>query len=105
MDFTWYTNIGGIVVATILLVEVLKRFCGNWAWFGTVPTWLYAVAVSVGLTALCHFVFQTLPGEHLPLFTQAVMMAAGASGFKEWISNANKPLSASSAARTQKEGL
>lgn len=100
MDLTWYTSIGGIVAATIVLVEILKRFLGNTPFIMKVPTWVYAVIIAVVLTEVAHAGFNTLPGDDLPLLMQAVMLAAVASGFREWVGNVNKPLSASAAART-----
>jgi len=102
MDFQWYGSVTGIVAATILLVEIMKRFLGNTAYLKVVPTWVYAVLISCGLTACAHIWWQVLPGDDLDLFTRAVMLAAVASGFREWFGNVNKPLSASSAARTQR---
>jgi len=103
--FEWYGSVAGIVVATVLLVEILKRTLGNQPWFGRVPTWLYAIVVSAVLTATARYGLHTLAGDWLPLFNQAVLSAAVASGFKEWISNGTKPLSASTAARTQRGEL
>lgn len=100
MDTLWYTSTGGIVAATIILVEILKRFAGNWPWFGRVPTWLYAVAMSAGLTVAANLWWHTLTGDVYELVTQVIVAAALASGFKEWSSNATKPLSASTSART-----
>jgi hypothetical protein len=105
MNFDWYSSIAGIVAATIVLVEILKHFCGNLPWFGKVPTWLYAVGIAIALTMVAHMGLKTLAGNDLELLTQAVMLAAVASGFKEWISNGTKPLSASTAARTQRGEL
>jgi hypothetical protein len=102
MDFQWYGSVTGIVAATIVVVEILKRFFGNTAYMQRVPTWLYAIGISSALTACAHYWWQVLPGNDLDLFTQAIMLAAVASGFKEWFTNVNKPLSASTAARTQR---
>jgi hypothetical protein len=105
MDFQWYTSVTGIVAATIVLVEIFKRFLGNVSYIQRVPTWLYAVTFSCILTACAHLWWQTLPGNDLDLFTRAIMLAAVASGFREWFGNVNKPLSASSAARSQRGEL
>ena len=105
MDFNWYSSIAGIVALTIILVEVVKRSLGNVAWLSQVPTWLYAVLISAGLTAVTHIWLGTLQGTDIDLFSQAIGSAAIASGIKEWISNVNKPLSASAAARTQRGEL
>lgn len=104
-DLNWYSSVTGIVVAVIVIVEILKRFLGNIPWFGKVPTWVYAVLLSIALTMICHLWLKTLPGSDLELLTQAVVMAAIASGFKEWLANVNKPMSASTAARTQRGEL
>ena len=95
MDLTnWYTSIVGIVAATALIVTVLKRLLGNVAYANTVPTWIYAVIVSAGLTYLTNAVWHTLPGELWQTMMQAVGLAAMASGFYEWLNNAGKPLAA-----------
>ncbi|MEN6605900.1 MAG: hypothetical protein ABFD60_01555 [Bryobacteraceae bacterium] len=103
MDLTWYTNVVGIVAVTIFVIEVMKRLLGDVAFVKRFPTWLYAVLVAGILTEFAHAVLHTLQGDNMQLLTQSVMLAAGASGFKEWFSNANKPLSASSAAIAARE--
>jgi hypothetical protein len=96
MDFTtWYTSVAGVVMVTILAVSVLKRAFGNVAYVNTVPTWLYAVAISAGLTALTNYVWHTLPGNLWQNMMQAVMMAGSASGFYEWLNAPGKPLASS----------
>ncbi len=96
MDFTnWYTSVAGVVMATIFLVTVLKRLLGNVPYANTVPTWLYAVAVSATLTALTNYVWHTLPGDLWQNMMQAVFMAGSASGFYEWMQTPTKPLAAS----------
>jgi hypothetical protein len=105
MSFDWYSSIAGIVALTIVLVEVVKRSLGSVAWLSQVPTWIYAVLISAGLTAVTHVWFGTLQGDDLALFSQAIGSAAIASGIKEWVGNINKPLSASTAARTQRGEL
>jgi hypothetical protein len=104
-SFDWYSSIAGIVALTIVLVEIVKRSLGSVAWLSQVPTWLYAVLISAGLTAVTHIWLGTLQGTDLDLFSQAIGSAAIASGIKEWLSNINKPLSASTAARTQRGEL
>ncbi len=81
----YLTSISGIIVLTIGLVSVLVRLLAPVPGIKHVPVWLMAVAVSVGLTALAHYVFGTLAGDPLDLFIRAVEMAAAASGFREWI--------------------
>jgi hypothetical protein len=101
----WYSSIAGIVALTIILVEIAKRSLGGVPWLSHVPTWLYAVLISAGLTAITHVWLGTLHGTDLDLFSQAIGSAAIASGIKEWVGNINKPLSASTAARTQRGEL
>ena len=105
MTGDWYSSIAGVVALTIILVEVIKRSLGNIPWLSRIPTWAYAVVVSAALTATTHIWFGTLQGNDLELFSQAIGSAAIASGIKEWVSNINKPLAASTAARTQRGEL
>lgn len=95
MDLNWYTSVTGIVAATIFLVSMLKRALGNVPYANTVPTWLYAVAISSVLTALTNYVWHTLPGNLWQNMMQAVMMAGNASGFYEWLQTPTKPLAES----------
>lgn len=96
MDFTsWYTSVAGIVVATSLGVGVLKRALGNVPYANTIPTWIYAVAVSALLTFLTNQVWGTLPGDLWQNIMQATGMAAMASGFYEWYQAPSKPLATS----------
>ena len=105
MDFNWYSSIAGIVAFTIILVEIAKHSLGSVPWLSRIPTWAYAVVVSAALTFITHVWLGRLQGDDLDLFSQAIGSAALASGIKEWLSNITKPLSASSAARTQRGEL
>lgn len=86
MDTQWYGSIAGIVGGTLIIVEVLKRAIGNVSVLKSVPTWVYAVAVAVGLTytsrALGYLAEQ---GSTLDVLMSAVMLAASASGFWTWL--------------------
>jgi hypothetical protein len=93
-----FATIGGIVAATIVLVEALKRGIGNLPYARAVPTWIYAVAIAAILTALARFLFDTLPGPFWPLMLQAITNAAAASGFYSWLTDTTKPLQMSEAA-------
>ena len=101
----WYSSIAGIVAFTIILVEIAKRSLGSVPWLSQVPTWFYAVLISAGLTAITHIWLGTLQGTDIELFSQAIDSAAIASGIKEWAGNLNKPLAASTAARTPRGEL
>lgn len=86
METQWYASIAGIVAGTLILVEVLKRAIGNVSVLKSVPTWVYSVAVAVGLTytsrALGYLAEQ---GSTLDVLMSAVMLAASASGFWTWL--------------------
>lgn len=94
-DLNWYTSIAGVVAVTMLLVSVLKRAFGNRPYINTVPTWLYAVVISGGLTVLTSHVWGTLQGDLWQNLMQAIGMAAMASGFYEWLNAPTKPLAES----------
>lgn len=96
----WYSSIAGVVAATILLTGCLKRALARVRWLNEVPVWVYAVLLAAGLTALVNLVFHTLPGDFWVLATQAIMLAASASGFYEWWAAAGKPLKDSDVSRT-----
>ncbi len=91
----WYTSVAGVVAATMLGVSVMKRALGNVTYFNAVPTWIYAVVISGILTFITVNVWRTLPGDLWQTMLQAVIMAATASGFYEWLNNGTKPLAAS----------
>jgi len=95
MDFNWYTSVTGVVAVTIGAVTLLKRAFGNVPYVNTVPTWVYAVVISAGLTGVTNYLWHTLPGDLWQNVMQAVMMAASASGFYEWLKEPGKPLAAS----------
>lgn len=90
--FQWYTSVGGVGGATIVLVQILKRALGETSYFNKVPVWAYAVTISAMLTVLCVKVFGTLPGSLGQLVTQTVINAAIATGFYEWAGNYNTTL-------------
>lgn len=94
----WYTSVSGIVAATMLGVSILKRAFGNVAYANTVPTWGYAVVISLGLTVLTNRIWATLPGDFWQLAMQAVFLAATASGFYEWLKAPAQSLAATAIA-------
>lgn len=86
MDFAWYTSIAGIIAATLIIVEILKRALGNVSVAMQVPTWVYAVTVAALLTyASKASGLLTDEGNVFALLMQAVMLAASASGFWSWL--------------------
>lgn len=91
------TSVAGVVLATIFILQVLKGTIAQVRWLNAIPTWLYAVIVSFGLTALSALVLHMLTGDFWTLAWQAVVMAATASGFYEWWKNKTKPIAAAGA--------
>lgn len=103
----WYSSVAGIVVATGIAVSILKRAFAKVAVLSQVPLWLYGVIISSALTYASNQLWHSLPGDLWQLLTQAVLMAATATGFYEWL-NADpagvgpsivKPLSDSAASQ------
>lgn len=90
--FEWYTSVAGVVAATAVLVQILKRMLANVPYANTLPVWAYSVFVSALLTYLCVNIFGTLPGPLGQAMMQAVIMAAAASGIYEWLRDGSKPL-------------
>lgn len=106
------TSITGIITVTFLLVEVLKRFFVTNKGFGKIPVWIFAVAISAGLTAVANKVLHTengtplLTGSLTTLMVRSVLAAASASGFFSWLNSSTsiaqaQPMLASPAPTTQ----
>ena len=92
-------SIGGIVVLTMAIVEILKRkVVWRFARSGMLPTWIWAVLVSIALTAVARLWLGTLSGNVWILLAQAITSAATAGGFVEWWRSLDKPSDASAAA-------
>lgn len=80
----WYTSVGGIVAATAVIVQVLKKSLSRVVFLQDVPLWLYSVVVASALTILAENVLQTIHGGLMADLNQAVLMAAAASGLFSW---------------------
>jgi hypothetical protein len=91
----WYLSVSGVTAATVFGVSLAKQFLGGVPWFNKIPTWLYAAVVGLVLTALCVFVFGTLPGNPWQLLWQGVVNGATSSGIYEWLNHTGTPLHAS----------
>lgn len=93
----WFGNAAAISAATVLLVAGLKRSLANVSGLADIPTWMYAIAVSVALTFVARNVFGTMQGPLVPTLMSAAVSAAVASGAREWFTsgNATKTLRAS----------
>lgn len=102
--FEWYTSVGGVGVATLFVVQLIKRVLGNVDGLQAVPIWVYAVVTSGILTFFCVKVLGTLPGNVWQLAWQAIYNAAIATGIYEWVGHANTPMKASVMARRHDQG-
>lgn len=96
MDPNWYTNIGGIVLFTIGIVQSLKKMLGDSDnFFAKIPTTIYVAIVSLILTALSHYGLNTLPGDNFArLAVDTITAALLATGVFETLrpSNATKSI-------------
>lgn len=100
MDFQWYTTISGIILATGVGVQAIKRFLGNRAPFASVPTWVYSVLLAAVLTALSkYFGYLTTAGTWLEVLMQSVMTAGATSGFVSWLQHLDTPIEESEPAK------
>lgn len=86
-------SITGIIAATFVVMEVLKRIFSTNTYFGKVPAWCYSVVVAMALCFVANKVLNNsdgtpmLPGQLTPLLWRACLAAASASGFYSWIGN------------------
>lgn len=91
-------SVGGIVALTIGIVHIIKRDLGRVRYLQDVPTWVYAMLVSAGLTYTAHALLRTIEGDLTALIVQAALQALMASGAIETVRTWNKPISETSAA-------
>ena len=90
------TSISGITVATLIIVELIKRLVGNAKWIKKIPIFVYVLFVSVLLTIFANKGLKTsdnqplLKGDTISLVWQAIVSAAGSSGFYTWLRNPHK---------------
>ena len=89
VPFSELSTISGVVAATLIVVEVIKRSTVKVPYIQSLPVWVIAVAVSIALTVLANQVFDTLEGDTWALAWSAALSAAAASGFHTWL---RKPL-------------
>ena len=86
MDLLTFSSLSGIVASTMVAVEIIKRLLGNVPRLRRLPTWIYAVLVSAGLTAASAAAgWLTEPGPWYAVALKAVGLAATASGFWTWL--------------------
>jgi hypothetical protein len=99
VDLQQFGSVGGIVAATMIAVEILKRAIGNRPWFRVVPTWVYAVVVATVLTVgSVQFGLMLDAGVWYVLVAKAIGLAATASGFWTWLREPNDQIRDSDAA-------
>tara|TARA_Y100000310_G_scaffold345571_1_gene466747 strand:- start:2286 stop:2597 length:312 start_codon:yes stop_codon:yes gene_type:complete len=86
MEFQDLGSMSGIIGATLIILQILKKLMAEVDGLKVVPIWVYGVAISAGLTVLASKVLNILPGDNLlSLVWQAALLAASSSGFYEWI--------------------
>lgn len=87
------SSITGIIAATMVILEILKRIFIKNAGFGKIPVFVYAVAISIILATIANKFLKTpegesiLPGVYWSIVWKAVIGAASASGFYSWLNN------------------
>lgn len=98
---TWYRSIAGIVAATLIAVQVLKKALGRVPVAKEVPTWIYAVLVASLATYASSYFGVLDAGEDtlLASISKAVVGAAVASGFWSWFSEPGDKLKESTLAQ------
>ena len=105
VDPQWYRSVVGIIAATGLIVQILKRLVGNVPGLMKVPTWTYAAVVAVALTfASRYFGYLSDEGTLLDLLMLAGLSAASASGFWSWFSNGSAQIGDSATAVKARTG-
>jgi len=78
-------TVSGVVLCTMVIVQVVKKAGASVMIVERTPVWVIAVVVACGLTALASAVLGTLPGELIGLLWQAALAAGSASGFFTWL--------------------
>jgi hypothetical protein len=86
-------SISGVVAATLLAVEILKRALKRVTFFEKVPVFVYSIVLAILFGTLANKVFHTndgtplLTGEYWKVIWACAIAAAGASGFYTWLRN------------------
>jgi len=78
-------TVTGVVGATLVVVEAVKRLFATTPFIQKAPVWTIAIAVSAILTVLANQLFKSLEGDLPALIWQAALAAASASGFYTWL--------------------
>ncbi len=83
--FPQLATLTGIVAATTLVVEVLKRLLVSVKVLNRIPTWMYAIGTAIVLVLIANRVLGVLQGDMGPLMWSAALLGASASGFWTWL--------------------
>lgn len=104
-DPAWYRTIPGIIVGTLVIVQILKRLLGGVPLFGRVPTWCYSASVALVLTYVASYlgVLSDADDNLFDRLSTAVVGASMASGFWSWFSQPVDRLEDSTLARKAQE--
>jgi hypothetical protein len=101
-DPQFYKSVPGIVAATLIFVQIIKRALGNVSGLKNVPTWCYSALVALVLTFAASYYGVLTLGDDETVFDKVILavgLAAVASGFWSWLSEPTDPLKESTLAR------
>lgn len=102
IDPQFYKSVPGIVAATLIIVQILKRAIGRVDGLKSVPTWCYSALVALVLTFAASYYGVLTVADDESVFDKILMavgMAAVASGFWSWLSEPTDPIKNSTLAR------
>jgi hypothetical protein len=86
-DLLALTSVTGIVTGSVFLVWIAKKKLALVPVLSSIPIWCYTVAIALGLTYLANQVLHSLAGDFVTNAKQAVLLAAAASGVREWFAS------------------
>ncbi len=78
-------TISGIIAATMIVVEVVKRLVHDVKILKDTPTWVYAIGVSTCLCLISRYALHAIDMEIGPLLWTAAIAAASGGGFFTWL--------------------
>lgn len=93
MKLTNLASISGIIAASMLIVQIIKRLIPAGSAIAKVPIFIWAILSSIGLATLANKVLKLndgspmLEGDYWKVLWAAITAAAGASGFFTWVYN------------------
>lgn len=101
LDILNLSTTSGIVVATMFIVEILKRAFCCYAGFNKIPVFVYSMVIAAILAYFAnHIIYLNgkplLTGDNVWLaMWRAMIGAAASSGFYTWLRNPETPQTAS----------